>query len=50
MRNFEEIYQVVLDVISENMYSLVQSGDYVAMNKTDTSILGYYVVKFVSEA
>ena len=46
---FEEIYYVVLDVISDNMASLVESGNYVAMNKTDTSTMRYYVIKFVSE-
>ena len=46
---FEEIYQVVIDEISENMASLVQSIKYGATNTTDTSKIGYYVIKFVSE-
>ena len=32
------------------MNSLVQYGKYGAMNTTDTSTMGYYVIKFVSEA
>ena len=32
------------------MDSLVQSGKYGAINKTDTSTMRYYVIKFVSEA
>ena len=46
---FEEIHQVVLDDISDNMASLVQSGKYGAMNTTETPAMGYYVIKFVSE-
>ena len=48
--DFEEIHQVVLDVISDNIDSLVQSGNYDDMNITDTSTMGYYVINFVSEA
>ena len=33
---FDEIHQVVLDGISYNMASLVESGNYGAINKTDT--------------
>ena len=32
------------------MASLVQSGKYCAMNTIDASKIGYYVIKFVSEA
>ena len=32
------------------MASLVQSGKYDAMNTTDQTKMGYYVIKFVSEA
>ena len=46
---FEDIYQVVLDGISGNMSSLVQPNNFGAMNKIDTSKMGYYVIKFVSE-
>ena len=34
---FDEIHQVVLDGISDNMASLVESGKYGAVNTTDTS-------------
>ena len=47
---FGDIRQGVLDVISENMASLVQSGNYFSINITDTSAMGYCVIKFVSEA
>ena len=49
-RSFEEIHQVVLDVISDNMDSLVQSGKQDAINTADTSTHGYYVIIFISEA
>ena len=45
-KDFEEIYQVVLDGISDNMASLVHSGKYVTMNTIDTSTIGYHVIKF----
>ena len=48
--DFEEIFHVFLDGISDNMASLVQSGKYVVINTTDTSTMGYYVIKFVTEA
>ena len=32
------------------MALLVQYGKYGAMNKTDTTTMGYYVIKFVSDA
>ena len=47
---FDEIHQVVLDVISDNMASLVESGKYGAINTTDTTTNGFYVVIFTSEA
>ena len=47
---FEDIHQVVLDGISENMDSLVQPDKYGAINTTEKSTMGYYVIKFVSEA
>ena len=47
---FEEIHQVVLDGISDNMASLVQSGKYGSMKTTFTSTMVYYIIKFVSEA
>ena len=47
---FYEIYQVVLDVISGNMASLVESVKYGAINTTDTSTNGFYVIMFTSGA
>ena len=32
------------------MASLVQSGKYYSINTTNTSTMGYYVIKFVSDA
>ena len=43
---FDEIHQVVLDGISDNMASLVDSGKYGSINITDTSTNGFYVVVF----
>ena len=45
---FYAIHQVVLDGISDNMASLVESGKYGAINKTDTSTNGFYVIMFTS--
>ena len=47
---FDEINQVVLDGISDNMESLVESGKYGAINTTDTSTNGFYVILFTSGA
>ena len=47
---FDEIHQVVLEKISDNMASLVESGKYRAINKTDTSINGFYVIMLTSES
>ena len=47
---FDEIHQVVLDDISDNMASLVESGKYGAINTTDTSANGFYVNMFTSGA
>ena len=46
---FDEINQVVLDVVSENMAWLVESGKYGAINTTDTSTNGFCVIVFTSE-
>ena len=48
--DFEGIHQVFFYSISDNVALLVQSGEYDAMNKIDTPIMGYYVIKFVSES
>ena len=47
---FDEIHQVVLDGISDNMASLVESVTYGAINTTDTSANGFYVIMFTSGA
>ena len=47
--DFEEINQVVLNVISENMTSLDKSSKYGATNTTDITTMGYYLIRFVSE-
>ena len=43
---FDEIHQVVLDGISDNMASLVESGKYGAINTTYTSTNGFYIIMF----
>ena len=45
---FYEIHQVVLDRISDNMASLVESGNYGSINTTDTSTHLFYVIMFTS--
>ena len=45
---FDEIHQVFLDGTSENMASLVESGQYGVINKTDTAKNGFYVIIFKS--
>ena len=47
---FDEIHQVVLDGISDDMASLVESGKYRAINTTDTSTYKFYVIMFTSGA
>ena len=46
---FEEIYQIVLDRTSDHMASLVQYGNYGAINTVDTTTNGFYVNMFISE-
>ena len=41
---------MVLDGISENMASLVQSGMYVSINTDDNTLNGLYVIQFLSES
>ena len=43
---FDEIHQVVIYGISDNMASLVESGNYGAINTTDTETNGFYVIMF----
>ena len=40
----------MLDGISDNMASLVQSGKYSVVNTYATTTNGFYVIKFISEA
>ena len=47
---FDEIHQVVIDGISDNMASLVESVTYGSINTTDTSTNGFYVIMFTSGA
>ena len=47
---FNEIHQVVLDGISDNIASLVQSGNYRAIGTTETETNIFYVFMFKSEA
>ena len=41
---------MVIDGISENMASLVQSGMYDAINTVENTSNGLYVIQFISEA
>ena len=45
---FDEIHQVVLDGISDNMASLFESGKYGAINTTDTTTNGFYIIMLKS--
>ena len=45
---FDAVHKVVLDGISDNMYALVQNGKYSAINNSDPTTTGYYVVNFLS--
>ena len=47
---FDEIHEVVLDIISENMASLFQSGIYGAINTDDNTLNGFYFIQLLSEA
>ena len=47
---FDEIHQVVLDGISYNMASLVESVKYGSIKTTDTTTNVSYVIMFTSEA
>ena len=46
---FDEIHEVVLDGISENMASLVQSSIYGASDTYGTTKNGLYVIQLLSE-
>ena len=47
---FDEINQVVIDGISYNMASLVESVQYVSINITDKETNGFYVIILTSES
>ena len=47
---FDEIHQVVLDGISENVASLVQSVMYGAINTDDNIANVFYVIQFISDS
>ena len=47
---FYEIHQVVLDGVSENMASLLESGKYGAINTNDTATHVFYVIMLTLEA
>ena len=47
---FDEIHQFFLDVISDNMASSVQPGNYGVVNISDTTKNVFDVIKFISEA
>ena len=42
---FYAVHKVFLDGISDNIAYLVQIGKYGVINATDTSTMGYYVIK-----
>ena len=44
---FDEIH---IDIISDNMASLVQPGKYGYINTADTITSGFYIIKLISEA
>ena len=43
---FDEIQQVLIDGISDNMASWVESGKYDSKSTTETSTNGFYVIIF----
>ena len=47
---FDEIHKAVIDGISENTASLVQSGMYGVINTAGNTTNGFYVIQFFSEA
>ena len=46
---FDEIHQVILDIVSANMASLFESVNYEAIKTTYIGINGFYVIMFTSE-
>ena len=47
--DFYAAHKVVLGGISDNMEFLVQFGKYCAINVVDSTTMGYYVIKYLSE-
>ena len=47
---FDEIHQVVIDGISDNMSSLVKSGEYGVIDTDNTTTNKFYVIQLISEA
>ena len=45
----DEIHQIVIDWKSENMASLVELGEYWALNTTDITTNGFNVIMFTPE-
>ena len=46
---FDNIHKIILDSISDHMYSLIQTGNYGATNTASTKTMGYYYIKYVSD-
>ena len=46
---FDYIHKVVLDVISDNIPSIMHKDNYGAINTLDQNNTGYYVANFLSE-
>ena len=46
---FSDMHKVVLDGISANMTSLVQTEKYGAINAADPRIIGYYALKYITD-
>ena len=46
---FDAVHKVVLDGLSDNIVAIFQDGKYGAINTEYPTIMGYYVVKFLSE-
>ena len=49
LEEFDAVHKVLLDGIGDNMSALFQNGKYGVINNADPTIMGYYVVKFLSD-
>ena len=47
--DFNAVHKVFIDGISDNMASILQLGKYGAMNASDPTTMGYYVIKYLSK-